>query len=82
MLKSASADPRDPESYTNPLYRTNHGGLAHMTESGHGPMAFQEVPPGHGLEVGDVVPNNWKLIPANQAARNREAGMRGESFWT
>ncbi len=83
MLKSTSADPKNPESYTNPLYTTPHGGLAHMTEHGHGPMVFQEVPDMPDFKVGDAVPHDWELIPANQAARDREAGMGGgDSLWT
>jgi hypothetical protein len=51
-----------------PVYGTQGGGLARNV---NGVFIFIEKPPGQpALDVGDDVPSEWDMVPANQKARN------------
>lgn len=55
--------------YNFPVFATQGGGL--VREVGKNPYkyVFVEKPDCPGLEVGDYMPEQWDLIPANQHAR-------------
>jgi hypothetical protein len=56
------------EDYKYPVYGTQGGGLAREVA---GKYFFIEPPDsGTGLRVGDEVPVEWDLAPANHLARN------------
>jgi hypothetical protein len=55
-----------PKTYDFPVYATQGGGLARR--SGDTYIFEESPPPEMGLGVGDVVPREWDLIPANSAA--------------
>ena len=58
-----------------PVWGTQGGGL--VKRSG-GQYIFVEKPDCPGLDVGDTMPDEWGIIPANQEARdemNRSDGL-------
>jgi hypothetical protein len=53
--------------YKFPVWGTQGGGL--VREVGRNRFIFVEAPPaGMGLTVGDEMPEQWGIIPANQLA--------------
>jgi len=59
-----------PKEYNFPVWGTQGGGL--VREVSHNPYryVFVEAPPqGMGLGVGDFMPEEWDIIPANRQAR-------------
>jgi len=54
--------------YDYPVFATQGGGL--VREVGKNTYVFVEQPDCPGLEVGDVMPSEWDLAPANQQARD------------
>ena len=61
---------RNLDKYPYSLYGTQGGGLARREGSR---FIFIEAPDITGLEVGDDVPDQWDLIPANKNARDENA---------
>jgi len=59
--------------YNFPVYGTQGGGLARNVE---GKFIFVEKPDCPGLSVGDEVPEQWDIIPANQLAKDSEEFAR------
>lgn len=52
-----------------PVYGTQGGGLVREIK---GEYVFIEAPPAHfGLGVGDIMPKDWGVCPANQNAREQ-----------
>ena len=61
-----------------PVYGTQGGGLAREV---NGTYVFVTKPNCPGLGVGDVVPREWDLQPANAAARQEcDIGIAESSF--
>jgi len=60
--------------YNYPVWGTQGGGL--VCDVG-GKLIFVEKPDCPGLDVGDEMPAQWSLIPANQLAMEK---MDQESF--
>lgn len=66
--------------YDFPVWATQGGGLVREF---NGTYVFVEAPDVSGLDVGDVLPSEWGLVPANDLARGeehreeREAMMEG-----
>ncbi len=56
-------------NYAFPVWATQGGGL--VREAGQsGVCHFVEAPePGMNLSVGDTMPSEWSIVPANNAAR-------------
>jgi hypothetical protein len=54
------------QEYDFPVYGTQGGGLVRRSGDHY---VFVEKPNCPGLEVGDKMPDEWGLAPANQAAR-------------
>ena len=73
-------DPAKPESYDHPIFVTEAGDLAHLTDHGHGPMHFQFVREGSPFKVDDEVPHDLKTEPGNaEAIRWLESA--GDALW-
>ena len=53
--------------YNFPVYGTQGGGL--VREVAPNLFEFVEKPNCPGLEVGDFMPEEWSIVPANQHAR-------------
>lgn len=53
------------KNYGYPVWATQGGGL--VRESGSG-FVFIEKPDCLGLDVGDTMPDEWGLVPANDLA--------------
>jgi len=54
-------------TYDYPVWGTQGGGLAREVD---GTYVFVEAPPSiPSLEIGDEVPEEWDLIPANERAK-------------
>jgi len=53
-------------TYNFPVYGTQGGGLA---KEEYGVFVFIEAPDCPGLAIGDKVPDEWDLAPANAKAR-------------
>jgi len=53
-----------------PVYSTEFGGLVRETKEA---FIFLEKPKVSGYEIGDKMPWDWTLIPANEAARIEKA---------
>jgi hypothetical protein len=65
--------------YKFPVYGTQGGGLAREV---NGKYIFVEKPDCPGLDIGDEVPEQWDLIPANQSAKDSEEFARsGDEFF-
>ncbi len=64
----------DPSQDTRPLWGTQGGGLA---EERNGQFFFVEEPNCPGLVVGDLVPDDWDIVPANTLARDAAHGPCG-----
>lgn len=59
------------KTYNFPVFGTQGGGLVREIKTGNGYMyIFVEKPDCPGLDVGDTMPEQWDLIPANQQARD------------
>ena len=54
--------------YNFPVWGTQGGGLA---REANGKYIFVTKPDCPGLDVGDEVPQEWDLQPANELARNQ-----------
>jgi hypothetical protein len=54
------------KEYPYAVWTTQGGGLVKEVNE---TFVFVEVPEGMGLEVGDALPDQWDLIPANELAR-------------
>ena len=52
--------------YHFPVYGTQGGGI--VREAAKGICVFVEEPVGSGLNVGDTMPPEWSITPANQLA--------------
>ena len=57
------------EKYKFPVYGTQGGGL--VREMALGLCVFIEEPVGSGLKVGDTMPQEWSVVPANELARQQ-----------
>lgn len=57
----------DPKQCNYPVFGTQGGGLAREV---NGTYIFITDPGCPGLQVGDEVPMEWDIAPANQLARN------------
>ena len=55
-----------PREYKYPVWGTQGGGLVREV---NGACIFVEKPDCAGLDVGDEMPKEWDLIPANHRAR-------------
>jgi hypothetical protein len=66
------------KTYDFPVFGTNGGGLVKQ-QGNSDTYIFVEAPdPSTGLTIGDTMPVEWGLAPANQAARalmNRSQGL-------
>jgi hypothetical protein len=56
------------KDYNFPVYATQGGGLVRFVNNTL--AVFVEQPDCPGLDVGDIMPEKWGIVPANQAARN------------
>ena len=63
----ACAEPAK-RTYNYPVFGTQGGGLVREVSQSPFIYVFVEKPDHHGLDVGDTMPNEWDIIPANQAA--------------
>jgi hypothetical protein len=60
-----------PREYNFPVWATQGGGLVREVSRNPYRYIFVEAPPkGMGLSVGDFMPEEWDLIPANKLARD------------
>lgn len=58
------------KTYNFPVFATQGGGLVREASRNPYRYVFVEAPPeGMGLGVGDFMPEEWDLIPANRQAR-------------
>ncbi len=57
--------------YNFPVFNTQGGGLVREISQNPFRYIFIEKPDCPGLDVGDFMPEEWDLIPANQLARTR-----------
>ena len=56
--------------YNFPVFGTQGGGLVREIKTGNGyTYIFVEKPDCPGLDVGDTMPEQWDIIPANRQAR-------------
>ena len=74
------------KTYNFPVFGTQGGGLVREVKTNEGyKYIFVEAPPaGMGLNVGDVMPEQWGIIPANRQAReviDVDEGQFDEQFW-
>ena len=53
--------------YKYPVWGTQGGGLVREV---NGAYVFVEQPDCPSLDVGDTMPDEWGIVPANQRARN------------
>ena len=67
-MTNEAAKKIDPKKCRFPVWATQGGGL--VREGPDGTMTFIETPDCPGLEVGDTMPEEWGIIPANNLARN------------
>jgi hypothetical protein len=56
------------KEYPFPVFGTQGGGLARQIGRTGQTFIFVEAPDCPGLDVGDTVPQEWGLAPANQPA--------------
>ena len=59
--------------YRYAVWGTQGGGLVREVQ---GTFIFVEKPQCPGLDVGDEMPQEWDIIPANQQARDAAFGER------
>lgn len=61
----------DPERSDEPLFHTQGGGIVRETRNGdsHEYHFVDEPDPCLNLKVGDLMPEEWGIHPANKAAR-------------
>ncbi len=71
---SATIKGIDPKTYPEALWGTQGGGLARQVGTGNH-YVFVEAPGHSGLNVGDAVPGDWDIQPANQLAREQMPGF-------
>ena len=59
------------KAYNFPVFGTQGGGLVReiKTDKGYGYIFVEAPPEGMGLGVGDFMPEQWDIIPANRQAR-------------
>ena len=59
------------KKYNFPVFGTQGGGLVRelKTQNGYEYIFVEPPPEGMGLDVGDFMPKEWGIIPANQQAR-------------
>ena len=55
----------DPQSYRFPVYSTKGGGLVRPVNGAYVFVSESDLP---GLGVGEIMPKNWWIVPANQLA--------------
>ena len=60
--------------YKFPVYATQGGGKAREV---NGAFVFIEAPDCPGLDVGDIVPQDWDIAPANKLARHEKLKQSG-----
>ncbi len=65
--------PESTRNYDCPVYGTQGGGLVRYVD---GRYVFVEKPDCEGLDVGDEMPQEWGVVPANEAARCEEENAR------
>lgn len=53
-----------------PVFVTQGGGLVREISQNPYVYVFVEKPDCPGLDVGETMPKEWDIVPANQAARN------------
>lgn len=53
-------------TYPYAVFGTQGGGLVRQQGERY---VFVEEPTGSGLDVGDTIPEEWGIVPANEAAR-------------
>jgi len=58
----------DPESYKEPIFFCQGEALVREIVGGEVYQLLEAIP-SCGLEVGDNIPKEWGLLPANKAAR-------------
>jgi hypothetical protein len=61
------------KKYSFPVWGTQGGGLVTMSGERY---VFVEAPDCPGLDVGDLMPEEWDIVPANTEAREAD-----ESDW-
>ena len=67
----ACAEPAKVErTYNYPVFGTQGGGLVREVSQNPFIYVFVEKPDYPGLDVGDTMPKEWDIAPANQAARD------------
>ena len=61
----------DQKTYNFPVFGTQGGGLVRelKTNSGYKYIFVEAPPQGMGLGIGDFMPEQWDIIPANKQAR-------------
>ncbi len=57
--------------YNYPVFGTQGGGLVREVSQNLYRYVFIEKPDCPGLDVGDFMPEQWDIIPANQSARDQ-----------
>ena len=62
--------------YKYPVWGTQDGGLVRQV---NGTYVFVERPDCSGLDVGDTMPDEWGVVPANRHARD-EMDRSEQSF--
>lgn len=57
-------------NYNYPVFATQGGGLVREVSQNPFTYIFVEKPGCPGLDVGDTMPKEWDIVPANQSARD------------
>ncbi len=65
--------PESTRNYDCPVYGTQGGGLVRYVD---GRYVFVEKPNCAGFDVGDEMPQEWGVIPSNEAARREDEDVR------
>lgn len=78
MFPTRTHAPKDAQKmatreYSYPVYGTQGGGLVRQIGAAY---IFIEKPDCPGLDIGDTMPEEWGVIPANEHAR--EETLQGE----
>lgn len=63
-------------TYDFPVWATQGGGLVQKTDPG---FVFVEEPNVNGYAIGDEMPEDWGIIPANAAAREAGESVLGKA---
>lgn len=58
------------KTYNYPVFGTQGGGLVREVSQSPFIHVFVEKPDCSGLDIGDTMPKEWDIVPANQAARD------------